>query len=168
MSTPTAPVSAAAPIQVAAGKGKKERPIRHYRLMAGSHCHLNPDRSRTRYLKGMLVPSILLLDKIQPNKYVREYQPGEVVPKKKSFARGPQKPIQIPAGGAGQALTEDPDELEGEELGEKKRVPLSPDDLSTFDAMTIEELREYAKSEEIPIKGAKTKEDIIAILKQAI
>lgn len=168
MSTPTAPVSAAAPIQVAAGKGKKERPIRHYRLQAGSHCHLNPDRSRTRYLKGMLVPSILPLDKIQPNKYVREYQPGEVVPKAKSFARGNQKPIHVPAGGASALTNEDPEEIGGDEGGEKKRVPLSQDDLSTFDAMTIEELREYAKSEEIPIKGAKTKEDIIAILKQAV
>lgn len=169
MSTATAQ----APITVAPGasvpigdtKKNKERPIRHYRLLAGSHCHLNPDRSRTRYLKGMLVPSIIALDKFQPNKYVREYMPGEVVPKAKSHARANMKPIQIPVGGNSKIMSTD--EEEAAEIDETKKVPLSADDLSTFDAMTIEELRDYAKSEEIPIKGAKTKEDIIAILKQS-
>ncbi len=158
---------ATAEAPVAPASAPSQRHIYTNRLKAGRHIDNDADTGKPRIWDANtpghnVVRSHIDLAKRWPEKFEKMdegatanvdpetvMRPGETL---NDFANRMQELSRVRSGGNTQ-LTSSP------------VTPAKGTDLSTFDAMTVAELRVYADAEEIALGNAKSKEDIVKLVK---
>lgn len=135
-----------------------------FQIKAGFHTvYSNPEKSRARFGKGDIIESTENLARTNPHKYVRVPDDAKVsVPKTTVVGSLPAQKELAPllfkddlSGGQ---------DLEG--AGEKADLKklLTDEDRELFTAMSLEDLKEWAKTEEVALGKAKTKEQILEVI----
>lgn len=134
-----------------------------FRNVGGPHVDWSPDGAKDDhvYHRGQIVESEVELDKVFVNKFVRvgddvaaERERSARLEAELNEMKAQQKPVTVSAASPGVVIP----------AGVAARAVAPADG---FDAMTLPQLREFAAEEEIDLKGAKTKEDAIRVLRTA-
>lgn len=162
------------------GNATKTKQKKYYRLMVGNYSHLNRNggnRELVKYRKsGEGAGSVILTDRDllrlntprAPKKFERL---SESEAKRIMRLEAKDRDAKEAAAREAEARADDfnGDDEDGAGNEEIKEVGLPPGDpLATLDVMTLEELKRVAAGEEIDLKGAKSKDDALKIMKKAL
>lgn len=129
-----------------------------FRLLAGQHIQTDPDGQERLYKPGQVLEAKADLATRWPEKFgrVAEGTPLDVgmltrVPPSESVADAAQRGFDPATSNTGALPPSSP-------------LPAGED---TFSHMTLNELKAFAAEEEIDLKGARTKEEILAVLRKS-